>query len=348
MEHFRAICRLLGYQGIAVLLEELLKVISEKLKGVAKYVSTLMNAMPPVCKLPLFSYGSNGVMAFYQAQLKEVIQYPDLKMEAFQIFREFGNAVLFCLLIEQAMTQEEVCDLKQAGPFQNIIPKPYVPIKEGDIRKAKEEELQKLMANLETKYSPLHVVDVYEKLGKPEHKQAVKDSSVFTREKLCCGLSMFEIILKRIKSFLDDPVWHGTPPTNGLFNVDECTEFHRLWSAIQFAFCIPVGQNEFTIEELFGEGLNWAGCILIVLLGQQRKFELLDFCNHLLKVNRVDMKTENVNGIPLTGMVSRIRRFQFLNNQIFAILNRYLSPLEDEKIRMFDPPSPPETEHSVV
>ena len=42
-------------------------------------------------------------MAFYQAQLKEVIQYPDLKMEAFQIFREFGNAVLFCLLIEQAM-----------------------------------------------------------------------------------------------------------------------------------------------------------------------------------------------------------------------------------------------------
>ena len=26
----------------------------------AKYVSTLMNAMPPVCKLPLFSYGSNG------------------------------------------------------------------------------------------------------------------------------------------------------------------------------------------------------------------------------------------------------------------------------------------------
>lgn len=26
-------------------------------------------------------------------------------------------------------TQEEVCDLKHAAPFQNIIPKPFIPIK---------------------------------------------------------------------------------------------------------------------------------------------------------------------------------------------------------------------------
>ena len=50
-------------------------------------------------------------------------------------------------------------------------------------------------------------------------------------------------------------------------------------------------------RELFGEGLNWAGCALIVLLGQQRRFEVLDFSNHLLRVNRADMETEIVNGI---------------------------------------------------
>ena len=33
----------------------------------------------------------------------------------------------------------------------------------------------------------------------------------------------------------------------------------------------PVGENEFTVEQLFGEGLNWAGAVMIVLLGQQRK-----------------------------------------------------------------------------
>ena len=59
---------------------------------------------------------------------------------------------------------------------------------------------------------------------------------------------MFEIVLTRIKSYLDDPIWQGNSPTNGVMNIDECTEFHRLWSAIQFVYCVPVGENEFTVE----------------------------------------------------------------------------------------------------
>jgi len=31
-------------------------------------------------------------------------------------------------------------------------------------------------------------------------------------------------------------------------HVDECNEFHRLWSAVQFVYCIPVRENEFTTE----------------------------------------------------------------------------------------------------
>jgi len=42
--------------------------------------------------------------------------------------------------------------------------------------------------------------------------------------------------------------------------------------------------------------MNWAGCTLIVLLGQQRRFEALDFCYHILRVNRVDMKDEVIKG----------------------------------------------------
>ena len=50
-------------------------------------------------------------------------------------------------------------------------------------------------------------------------------------------------------------------------------------------------------RELFGEGLHWAGCAMVVLLGQQRRFEALDFCYHILRVQRVDGKDENVKGI---------------------------------------------------
>ena len=68
-------------------------------------------------------------------------------------------------------------------------------------------------------------------------------------------------------------------------------------SALQFVYCIPVGENEFNIEQMFGEGLNWAGCVLITLLGQQRRFECLDFCYHIFRVQRVDGKDENIKGI---------------------------------------------------
>ena len=48
---------------------------------------------------------------------------------------------------------------------------------------------------------------------------------------------------------------------------------------------------------LFGEGLNWAGCALIVLLGQQRHFEALDFSYHLMRIHKVDAMDKNCNGV---------------------------------------------------
>ncbi|CAG2063974.1 unnamed protein product [Timema podura] len=98
--------------------------------------------------------------------------------------------------------------------------------------------------------------------------------------------------------------------------------------------------------ELFGEGLNWAGCTMIVLLGEQRRFEALDFCYHILRVQRVDGKDENVKGIALKRMVDRIRRFQVLNSQIFAVLNKFLKSSDSdvmsvEHVRCFPPPIHP-------
>ena len=53
-------------------------------------------------------------------------------------------------------------------------------------------------------------------------------------------------------------------------------------------------------REWCGEGLQWAGCVLITILGQKQRFEALDFCYHLKKVY------ESVGGAELEvqGMVS--------------------------------------------
>lgn len=68
-------------------------------------------------------------------------------------------------------------------------------------------------------------------------------------------------------------------------------------------------------RELFGEGLHWAGCAMIVLLGQQRKFEALDFCYHVLRVQRVDGKDDTVKGIvSIPFYVTILLFFLFVKN----------------------------------
>lgn len=75
----------------------------------------------------------------------------------------------------------------------------------------------------------------------------------------------------------------------------------------------------------------------------RRRFESLDFCYHILRVQRVDNKDEVVKGIPLKRLVDRIRRFQVLNSQIFATLHKYLKTSSgdvDSQVRTRLPPPP--------
>ena len=69
------------------------------------YVRTLMKVMPRVCKLLRYEYGSPGVLGYYHAQLIDLVKYPDLRTTVFHAFKEIGNAILFCLLVEQSLVR---------------------------------------------------------------------------------------------------------------------------------------------------------------------------------------------------------------------------------------------------
>uniref|UniRef100_A0A3P8R0P1 Cytoplasmic FMR1-interacting protein n=1 Tax=Astatotilapia calliptera TaxID=8154 RepID=A0A3P8R0P1_ASTCA len=332
--HIKVMCRLLGYQGIAVVMEELLKVVKSLLQGtIMQYVKTLMEVMPKICRLPRYEYGSPGM-----SKCSQLIHNPLATLrcsaDVFIIFFPHAVASYSKVLLFSLQSQEEVCDLLHAAPFQNILPR--VHVKEG-------ERLDAKMKHLEAKYTALHMVPLIERLGTPQQIAIAREGDLLTKERLCCGLSMFEVILTRVRGFLEDPVWRGPLPSNGVMHVDECVEFHRLWSAMQFVYCIPVGAHEFTVEQCFGDGLHWAGCMIIALLGQQRRFDILDFSYHLLKVQKHDGKDEIIKSVPLKKMVDRIRRFQVLNNEIFAILNKYMKSGDGENmpvehVRCFQPP----------
>ncbi|XP_048589343.1 cytoplasmic FMR1-interacting protein 2-like [Nematostella vectensis] len=332
--HFGCLARLLGYQGIAVVIEELLKIVKSLFQGqIQQYVAQLIEGMPKKCGLPRYEYGSTGVLEYYHANLEPIMQYPELRVNVYQGFREIGNAVLFALLVEMQLSQEEVIDLLHAAPFQGIIPRPY--LKEG-------EKIEGKMKKLETQYNSLQVVSIVNRLGTKEQVMNAKEGDLLTKERLCCGLSIFEVVLRRIKSFLTSDLWKEPVPVNGVMSIDECREFHRLWSAIQFNVCQPLRPGELTVEECFGEGLNWAGCVVIALLNQQRRFEALDFCYHIIKVHEVDSRDEVVAGVDLKRLVQRALNFKALNSQIFAILNKHLKSADGpvEHVRCFQPPMP--------
>ena len=49
-----------------------------------------------------------------------MIQYPDLRTEVFQSFREIGNAIVFCLLIEQSLVRN-FYNITNNNKLQNYI-----------------------------------------------------------------------------------------------------------------------------------------------------------------------------------------------------------------------------------
>ncbi|KAK2551270.1 Cytoplasmic FMR1-interacting protein 2 [Acropora cervicornis] len=97
--HFACVARLLGYQGIAVIIEELLKVIKSVLQGqLQQYIAELIEGMPKKC----------GVLEYYHASLEPIMQYSYLRTDVFQGFREIGNTILFCLQLENFLVNDKI------------------------------------------------------------------------------------------------------------------------------------------------------------------------------------------------------------------------------------------------
>ena len=47
-------------------------------------------------------------------------------------------------------------------------------------------------------------------------------------------------------------------------------------------------------REWCGEGLQWAGCTIMALLGQQKRFDAFDFCYHMMRVHNVDRQDAEI------------------------------------------------------
>ncbi|KAF7638684.1 Cytoplasmic FMR1-interacting protein [Meloidogyne graminicola] len=364
--HFRIIAKLIGYQGIAAILGDLLSSARRLLNDQIKtHVRVLFGLAPKQCKLQRFDYGIEGNLQYFVHQLRTFFGYNHLRKEFCQCLREFGNILTFILGLEMGLAHEEMFDLLSASSFTGQIPKPYA-------KSSDEEELK--IQRLETKYSRLQIASICQQFGTESQAKVAVESELLTRERLCCGLNIFGMVLNRLKeTLLLDPIWNGPKPLNGVMSgflfvlcfsySNQTTNINQniggqsisnedIYSTLKKTNNSPaiietIWQG-LSIEELFGDGIYWTGCTLIRLLGQHRRFEVLDFCYHLLRVNRTvggtiegkeHLELGSQQKIAINQLIDRIRRVQAQNNQLFTILNNYVANENVETIvRNYPPP----------
>lgn len=105
--HFRVLCHVLGYSGIALIIDELLKLIHTKIQtSISADVCAIKQSMDNKDrKLLNPNHNSSQTFSNLKVQLNKIIHNSDIKTRVFQDFREIGNCLLFCLYIEQALVK---------------------------------------------------------------------------------------------------------------------------------------------------------------------------------------------------------------------------------------------------
>ena len=70
-----------------------------------------------------------------------------------------------------------------------------------------DQNMETVMKNLDQQYATLNMVSMISRYGTEQQGANARDAELLTRERLCRALSMFELVMQRIKSFLIcDPV----------------------------------------------------------------------------------------------------------------------------------------------
>nr|KAJ3422344.1 Cytoplasmic FMR1-interacting protein 2 [Polyrhizophydium stewartii] len=66
--------------------------------------------------------------------------------------------------------------------------------------------------------------------------------------------------------------------------------FVHIWSSLQFVLCLPsTVSSDRVIRELFGDGLNWAGCLFLSILGQSEVYQGMSINGNMLALAQLDL-----------------------------------------------------------
>ncbi|KAJ8613807.1 hypothetical protein CTAYLR_004917 [Chrysophaeum taylorii] len=309
VQHSRSVVQVLGSSAVPLLVNNLLANLGEKLEISKAYLDAITEGLPP-CKLPKSMYGLAGVYGVFDALLKPILAYQDLKPEVFQALKEIGNTLLFIRDLSDVLDRQDLERLVHAAPYVD----PLTPILSAKVsddapppaRRAAVDAVAtppplvaaaNAVAKHATLVSPQEIADLAQTAA-ALHSGVLCDRSVVPpppRRSRAPRTSLFHGAVKQLATFVEPlrPSWANSAPANGVIDLEATSDFHRLWSALSFLFGVQPGKYDDDDEKKtlavhddaqFGHGFFVAGASLIHVLGQKSQFDALDFTNHVLRV----------------------------------------------------------------
>jgi len=322
--HIVAIVHLLGRTNLPMLVNECLRNLDLKIQSVlAPYVTELTSGLPKSLKLPPFQYGTAGCHGAFQAKLTELITYPDLKSEVFRHFKEMGNIIVLLLKFDQILKQHDLKIFSISSAALGVTPE---TLQHGT---SEEQTAQAPLVSVIRNTTTFLQSDQFpDCMCSPPvcrilAENAVRADKMYRQPEQT--ISLFATILRKINSDIDSSrqEWcgFGHLPANGVIDVEGPYEFYKLWCALQFVLCMPQPANDLQHLAMYGDGINWAACTIIYLLGQRHRFEAFSFTNHTLDIE--DASEKRTTDQQLVQFLRNAVYDREVNREVFSILETY-------------------------
>lgn len=347
--HMHALVRLLATSDLPMVVDQLMSHLEFLvLEKVGPYVAALRLGLRPI-KLPGYHYRAGGSYLAIQTALSPILEYEDLKPYVFQAFREMGNLMAAVYLLENCLQQRDMHTFVQVTSFLGIRPEEKQesePASRTPIVSMTQEFVEgpsRAMINPGADALLEQLPDMSVRAAQLYGGTTPVEACTSTRQPLLRVL--LEHLLQLLKR--EPELWvDEVEPSNGVIEPEATIAFHRLFSALQFMYCMPrqEGEQHKDADE-FGDGIAWAGCAMIHLLRQKSSFELLDFAGHILNVNEweglhttsavgaVDELTQQAMEAFIPAAVERRRG----NVLLFALFCSYFATGVEEPV-IFSPP----------
>jgi cytoplasmic FMR1 interacting protein len=325
LPHFVSLVRVLGTEGVGLLVSEVINSWGHKLRTVIDpYFRELLVGMPANSRLPLFDYKTEGNYGYWANNLKDILAYPELNPQVFQQFKEVGNVVALMVLLDSAMAVSNSQDFLMHAPFLGVT------LESANVNPS-DSPLVRAVRCLGAAGSSTALPS----LASPLEAGAASMCNTMRPTNSCFLRSVFAQMDRRMEFVRAG--WCGNPPENGVMSVESTAEFYRLFSALLFLFADAPSTNYGpTNMAMFGDGFVWGGMTLLYLLDQVERFNCFDFTHHVLNVN--DVYPADPNNAALQAFLRHAVVVRDEARNVISLISRYY-PRRRTNFTLYAPPS---------